>query len=147
MTSNTDIEAQAVSLETLSHDRSAVSQSAYCSLPTAHCLLLPLPIPGGGDWPMWGGTPDRNMISNMKGLPTSWDVKDQDQRQMGGRSWVRKPTATRSFPAAWSSSAPTTKACAIRKITGDKGVLMAFRESDGEFHVADGPRQAGRRTR
>src|SRR5438128_11317783 len=31
--------------------------------------------PGGGDWPMWGGTPDRNMISNMKGLPTSWDVK------------------------------------------------------------------------
>src|SRR5688572_6809091 len=31
--------------------------------------------PGSGDWPMWGGTPDRNMISNMKGLPTSWDVK------------------------------------------------------------------------
>src|SRR5262245_11688021 len=30
--------------------------------------------PGGGDWPMWGGTPDRNMISNMKGLPASWDV-------------------------------------------------------------------------
>ncbi|MGH9790527.1 MAG: hypothetical protein ACRD5W_04885, partial [Candidatus Acidiferrales bacterium] len=31
--------------------------------------------PGSGDWPMWGGTPDRNMVSNMKGLPTSWDVK------------------------------------------------------------------------
>src|SRR5258706_9027048 len=30
--------------------------------------------PGSGDWPMWGGTPDRNMVSNMKGLPTSWDV-------------------------------------------------------------------------
>jgi len=25
--------------------------------------------PGTGDWPMWGGTPDRNMVSNMKGLP------------------------------------------------------------------------------
>ena len=24
---------------------------------------------------MWGGTPDRNMVSNMKGLPTTWDVK------------------------------------------------------------------------
>ena len=24
---------------------------------------------------MWGGTPDRNMVSNMKGLPTEWDVK------------------------------------------------------------------------
>ena len=24
---------------------------------------------------MWGGTPDRNMVSNMKGLPLDWDVK------------------------------------------------------------------------
>src|ERR1700682_5891576 len=31
--------------------------------------------PGNGDWPMWGGTPDRNMVSNQKGMPTSWDVK------------------------------------------------------------------------
>ena len=30
--------------------------------------------PGTGDWPMWGGTPDRNMVSNMKGLPTEWDL-------------------------------------------------------------------------
>jgi hypothetical protein len=29
----------------------------------------------GGDWPMWGGTPDRNMVSGMKGIPTTWDVK------------------------------------------------------------------------
>src|SRR5205823_12863304 len=31
--------------------------------------------PGSGDWPMWGGTPDRNMVSTMKGLPTEWDAK------------------------------------------------------------------------
>jgi hypothetical protein len=31
--------------------------------------------PATGDWPMWGGTPDRNMVSNMKGLPTEWDIK------------------------------------------------------------------------
>ena len=30
--------------------------------------------PGSGDWPMWGGTPDRNMVSSMKGAPDSWDV-------------------------------------------------------------------------
>jgi hypothetical protein len=30
--------------------------------------------PGKGDWPMWGGTPDRNMVSAMKGLPTTWDI-------------------------------------------------------------------------
>ena len=27
------------------------------------------------DWPMWGGTPSRNMVSTMTGLPTTWDVK------------------------------------------------------------------------
>src|SRR4051812_42961185 len=31
--------------------------------------------PGNGDWPMWGGKPDRNMVSSMKGLPVDWDVK------------------------------------------------------------------------
>src|ERR1700674_5677157 len=31
--------------------------------------------PGTGEWPMWGGAPDRNMVSNMKGLPLQWDVK------------------------------------------------------------------------
>ena len=30
--------------------------------------------PGKGDWPMWGGTPDRNQISDMKNVPTEWDV-------------------------------------------------------------------------
>ena len=31
--------------------------------------------PANKDWPMWGGTADRNMVSTMKGLPTTWDVK------------------------------------------------------------------------
>jgi hypothetical protein len=31
--------------------------------------------PGSGDWPMWGGTAERNMVSNQKGMPTSWDIK------------------------------------------------------------------------
>src|SRR5438128_2748179 len=48
------------------------------SLVLAASRLLPSTSasdPGGtGDWPMWGGTADRNMVSNMKGLPTSWDV-------------------------------------------------------------------------
>jgi hypothetical protein len=37
--------------------------------------LISASDPGSGDWPMWGGTPDRNMVSNMKGLPIEWDVK------------------------------------------------------------------------
>ncbi len=42
--------------------------------------------PGSGDWPMWGGTPDRNMVSNMKGLPTSWGPQDEEERQMDGHA-------------------------------------------------------------
>src|SRR5688500_16075233 len=46
--------------------------SAYCLLPTAQAS-----DPGTTDWPMWGGTADRNMVSNMKGIPTIWDVKEK----------------------------------------------------------------------
>ena len=28
-----------------------------------------------GDWPMWGGSTDRNMVSGERGISTTWDVK------------------------------------------------------------------------
>ncbi|MFQ5792225.1 MAG: hypothetical protein ACE5JI_17285, partial [Acidobacteriota bacterium] len=34
--------------------------------------------PPSGGWPMWGGTPDRNMISSMKGLPTTWNLSTKN---------------------------------------------------------------------
>ena len=41
-------------------------------------IAAPAPMsagePGTGEWPMWGGTSDRNMVSEMTGLPTEWDV-------------------------------------------------------------------------
>src|SRR5215813_5180593 len=37
--------------------------------------LLTASDPRTGDWPMWGGTPDRNMFSTMTGIPVSWDIK------------------------------------------------------------------------
>ncbi|NOX57690.1 MAG: hypothetical protein GXP29_02375, partial [Planctomycetes bacterium] len=27
-----------------------------------------------GDWPMWGGSPDRNMVSDETGIPATWDL-------------------------------------------------------------------------
>ena len=41
--------------------------------------------PGTGNWPMWGGTPDRNMVSSMKGLPAEWDIKTKKNVK-----WVAK---------------------------------------------------------
>ena len=32
--------------------------------------------PGPKEWPMWGGTPDRNMVStSVTNLPAEWDVQ------------------------------------------------------------------------
>src|SRR5215203_6326548 len=104
-----------------------LSAAAYCFLPTAAAA-----DPGNGDWPMWGGTPDRNMISNMKGLPTSWDVKNKKNVK-----WVAQ-LGSQTYGNAVVSGGVVfvgTNNEGVRdpKITGDKGVLMAFRESDGTF--------------
>src|SRR6266516_6171077 len=88
--------------------------------------------PGSGDWPMWGGTPDRNMVSNMKGLPTEWDVKTKKNvkwmAELGSQSYGNPVVAGGMVFVGTNNEAMKDP-----KITGDKGILMAFRESDGEF--------------
>jgi hypothetical protein len=88
--------------------------------------------PGGGDWPMWGGTPDRNMVSNMKGLPLEWDVKTKKNVK-----WVAE-LGSQSYGNIVVSGGVVligTNNEGVRdpKQPGDRGVLMAFRESNGEF--------------
>ena len=88
--------------------------------------------PGTGEWPMWGGTPDRNMISNMKGLPTEWDVKTKKNIKwvaaLGSQSYGNPIVADGMVFVGTNNEAPRDP-----KQAGDRGVLMAFRESDGEF--------------
>src|SRR4249920_3559921 len=88
--------------------------------------------PGSGDWPMWGGTPDRNMVSNMKGLPTEWDVKSRKNvkwvADLGSQSYGNPVVAGGMVFAGTNNEALRDP-----KQPGDRGVLMAFRESDGEF--------------
>ncbi len=88
--------------------------------------------PGTGDWPMWGGTADRNMVSNMKGLPTEWDVKTKKNvkwvAQLGSQSYGNPVVADGMVFVGTNNEALRDP-----KQGGDRGVLMAFRESDGEF--------------
>ncbi|HWN99700.1 MAG TPA: hypothetical protein VNS63_10565, partial [Blastocatellia bacterium] len=63
-----------------STSRIRTSKSLFFALALATTLgiannIVSASDPGSGDWPMWGGTADRNMVSNQKGMPTSWDVK------------------------------------------------------------------------
>jgi outer membrane protein assembly factor BamB len=88
--------------------------------------------PGGGDWPMWGGTPDRNMVSNMKGLPTEWDVKTKKNvkwvAELGSQSYGNPVVANGVVLVGTNNEGAKDS-----KQGGDRGVLMAFRESNGEF--------------
>jgi len=86
----------------------------------------------GGDWPMWGGTPDRNMVSTMKGLPTEWDIKTKKNVKwvaaLGSQSYGNPIVANGMVFVGTNNEGLRDP-----KQTGDRGVLMAFRESDGEF--------------
>ena len=88
--------------------------------------------PGTGDWPMWGGTPDRNMVSNMKGLPIEWDVKTKKNikwvAQLGSQSYGNPVVA-----GGMVFVGTNNEALRDPKQGGDRGVLMAFKEDTGEF--------------
>jgi outer membrane protein assembly factor BamB len=86
----------------------------------------------GKEWPMWGGTPDRNMISAMKGVPTTWDIKTKKNikwiAELGSQAYGN-PVISGGYVLVGTNN----EAMKDPNIKGDKGVLMAFRESDGQF--------------
>ena len=88
--------------------------------------------PGTGDWPMWGGTPDRNMVSSMKGLPTEWDIKTKKNIKwsaaLGSQSYGNPVVAEGVVLVGTNNEAPRDP-----KQAGDRGVLMALDEKTGEL--------------
>jgi outer membrane protein assembly factor BamB len=84
------------------------------------------------DWPMWGGTPGRNMTSAMTGLPEAWDAKNGDnikwRARIGTSSNGNPVVADGKIFLGTNNGNPRNP-----DIAGDKGVLMCFRASDGAF--------------
>ena len=84
------------------------------------------------DWPMWGGTAERNMTSAVTGLPELWNPKDGTnikwKAQIGSTSNGNPVVADGKIFLGTNNGNPRNP-----EITGDKGVLMCFRESDGQF--------------
>ena len=95
----------------------------------ASAAVLPLVAQ---DWPMWGGSPQRNLASSMKSLPESWDVKTGKnikwKAQIGTTSYGNPVVADGKVFLGTNNGNPRNP-----DIQGDKGVLMCFRESDGKF--------------
>ncbi len=88
--------------------------------------------PGGGDWPMWGGSPDRNMVSNAKNMPVKWDVKTGENVKwvaaLGSQSYGNTVVGGGQIYIGTNNEGLRDP-----KQPGDRGVLMAFDEKTGEY--------------
>ena len=104
---------------------------ALILLMTAGTGLLPGSDPKK-DWPMWGGTNDRNMLSSMKGAPTSWDiVKKTNVKWMAalGSQTYGNPVVSDGVVLVGTNN----EGLRVPKEAGDRGVVMAFDEKTGAF--------------
>jgi outer membrane protein assembly factor BamB len=115
------------------HPRTLRVAAALASGP----LVLLIGVPLGAaialqDWPMWGGTPGRNMASAAANLPSAWDARTgagiKWKADLGSTSYGNPVVAGGKVFAGTNNANPRNP-----EITGDKGILMAFRESDGAF--------------
>ena len=87
---------------------------------------------GVTEWAMWGGSPDRNMVSDATGLPTTWDTKTGKNVKwvaaLGSQSYGNPVIAGGVVLVGTNNEALRDP-----KQPGDRGVVMAFRESTGEY--------------
>jgi len=87
---------------------------------------------GVTEWSMWGGSPDRNMVSDATGLPIEWDVKTGKNIKwvaaLGSQSYGNPVVANGVVLIGTNNEGLRDP-----KQPGDRGVVMAFKETTGEF--------------
>src|SRR5436190_145633 len=112
-----------------------------------YLVLLALalaPLASAKDWPMWGGSPARNMVAEAKGIPDDINAgkflpksETIDMKTTKNIRWVSKlgSQAYGSPVVAGGRVFVGTNNEAPRdpKQTGDRAVLMCFDEKTGEF--------------
>ncbi len=117
---------------TRGHARSCHVTLTSVALLQSSLIAYSARAPFAQDWPMWGGTPQRNMASSMKDLPSSWDVATMKnikwKAELGDQSYGNPVVAGGKIFVGTNNQNPRNPA-----ITGDKGVLMCFAEADGKF--------------
>lgn len=96
-------------------------------------VLCMLSTVQAGDWPLWGGSLDRNMVdTKQKNLPTNLEPENNAQllwkAQLGSQSYGNPVIADGRVFVGTNNQAERHP-----DIKGDKGVIMAFSEKDGSF--------------
>jgi outer membrane protein assembly factor BamB len=95
-------------------------------------IYVPFSLPAA-DWPMWGGTPQRNMANTTeKNLPATWDITTGKNikwvAQLGSQSYGNPVVAAGKVLVGTNNHAERQP-----KAKGDKSVVMCFSEKDGAF--------------
>ncbi|MFH1417186.1 MAG: PQQ-binding-like beta-propeller repeat protein [Planctomycetota bacterium] len=85
-----------------------------------------------GDWPMLGGSPDRNMVSGETGISAKWDLEKKENVKWVGK--LGSPTYGAPVIAGGRIFIGTNNKAKLREdIIGDKGVMACLDESTGRF--------------
>ena len=86
----------------------------------------------GTEIALWSGSLSRNMVSDEKNVPANWDMETGENikwtAQLGSQSYAG-PLIIGGKVFVGTNN----KGLYNPKLTGDRGVLMAFNESDGKF--------------
>lgn len=91
--------------------------------------------PPPAQWPMFGGSPSRNMVDpNDKDIPTEWSVKKGQEKnikwveEVGSKAYGGPVVVAGKVFVGTNNEKPRDP-----KIQGDKGILMCFNAADGKF--------------
>ena len=81
---------------------------------------------------MWGFTPSRNLVSDETDLPDKWDPKSGEnikwRAELGSQTYAGPVIIDGKVFVGTNNQALRNP-----KLTGDRGVIMAFNEADGAF--------------
>jgi len=85
-----------------------------------------------GDWKMWGGTPDRNMVSGETGIVGKWNIKTG--MNLKWKSKLGSQTYGNPVVAQGKILVGSNNRGYLRTgIKGDKGVIVCVEEKTGKF--------------
>ncbi|MFT7629476.1 MAG: outer membrane protein assembly factor BamB [Mariniblastus sp.] len=89
------------------------------------------------DWPMWGGTPSRNMVSDMKGISLDFDLNGGESGRVIWQQGLGSQTYGNPIVSGGKIFVGTNNGGGLRAdkypTDVDLGVLLCFAEKDGEF--------------
>lgn len=85
-----------------------------------------------GDWPLWGGTPSRNMVCDATGISLEFDLQEGTNvawsAQLGSQTYGNPIVADGHVYVGTNNGAEYRP-----KHKGDRGILLCFDEKTGEF--------------